>query len=151
MPRVVDRSWWARAARRYAEGATLHQVAAELHRGTKEVRKALLAHGVTIRRGGNGQDQAIIRAYRNGETCREIAAIVGLSESAVLKALDRNGIERRDRPTGADLTAARKSKSAATVEAAAADAAMVILNTPAPPPVRTGYGVTPIWMMGGSS
>ena len=149
MPRANDRFWWPDAARRYAEGATITQVARELHRGRKEVTEALRAQGVTIRQGGNGQDQAIIRSYRNGETCREIAEAIGLSESSVRKALDRNGIERRGRPTPTDLAAAKKSKSAATVEAAAADAAMVILNMPAPRPVRTGYGVTPIWMMGG--
>ncbi len=144
-----DKSWWPDAARLYRQGATIHQVAAELHRCPTGVGKALRAQDVTIRRRGTSRDQAIVQAYRNGRTCLEIAAIVGLSESAVLKALDRNGIERRGRPTGADLTAAKKGKSTLAVKAAAADAAMVILNMPAPRPVRTGYGVTPIWMMGG--
>jgi DNA-directed RNA polymerase specialized sigma24 family protein len=88
----------ARLAKRYAEGATVYELADEFEIERRTVAVRLKGAGVVLRRQPASADQVteMVRLYESGLSLTKVADRTGFSTKTVLNCLRTEGVKTRD-------------------------------------------------------
>lgn len=105
-----DEAKWALAVRRYLEGATSYDIAADLGYSPGHVQRILHRSGVQLRQTGlsPATRQQAVELYRSGKSLADVARSLGISYTSARNSVRAGGVPLRaigGTPTDSALTA----------------------------------------------